>query len=913
MSKKLLLISIILCFSLIHANILYVPGDAGTIQAAINVAVDGDTVVASDDVYNENLNFLGKNITVGSRYLIDKNVSHISATIIDGNQNGSVITFANNETKEAQLVGLTIRNGLANDGGGIYCIQANPTLKNLVITNNEARSAGGGVYLYESSAILTNSTVSHNISESDGGGLMFYNSSGTLYRIAVFGNTSKTRGGGICGFNNSIINLKNVTVVKNTAYENGSGIASLWESEIDILNSIIWDNNQNGVYKSETGELAATYSDIMNGNDKAYFGEGCINLYPEFENVALYDFNLTPSSPCVDGGNPADIYFDPDGTIADMGAFYIIQTGIRGYVTVSDSSVSPTEVSIIISGDTSLTVYPNENGIYFVKVNTGTYDIEASAKGYLSDPPGGYQDINITQGDLVMGFDFEMSPLQKGQIRGRVRIEGLGDVLNVLISAGDESVHPYYDSEVNQYFYQLPVYPGLYDVEATLTGYQDSIITDVLVTSNRISDGHSFGLKLISFESFATGKVTLKKGNGVITEVGVTDGEDTSYCNIDGIYVLRTKEGYRNITAFLKGYNNVTQSNIAFSAADTTRNIDFVLIDWEVIEGNQYDMIVYSTTTYDGLFINDTLSNQFAAFGPDSANDIRGIGVWKYGSHPTWNTEFDSLFYELKGYWWITIVSNNNSGFEPITFKFFNTETDSIYDCEEGIFFRDTTYTNGINIHVPSPEREMNFSLIENWNWVSFNVRPQNYSLDNVFDQLTPNDITRITHENSSAWYNSVGGLWEGEMSTTGIKDGEGYLINLNNSVNNFTFSGQRYNPIIKPIHIWPGFNWVGYYPKKKINIGKALESITEEDTVIIFSQNKSAVFIEGWAGDLTELNPGEAYKIKILGADSSKFLIYPFDDNSPMPKMTIQRNFAGWRLMEGTGSSMNEYVCRSF
>ena len=31
------------------------------------------------------------------------------------------------------------------------------------------------------------------------------------------------------------------------------------------------------------------------------------------------DFNLQENSPCIDAGNPADEYFDPDDTVADMG------------------------------------------------------------------------------------------------------------------------------------------------------------------------------------------------------------------------------------------------------------------------------------------------------------------------------------------------------------------------------------------------------------------------------------------------------------------------------------------------------------------------------------------------------------------------------------------------------------------
>ena len=42
---------------------------------------------------------------------------------------------------------------------------------------------------------------------------------------------------------------------------------------------------------------------------------------PDFWNEAARDFHLQSTSPCIDAGNPASP-LDPDGTRADMGAFY---------------------------------------------------------------------------------------------------------------------------------------------------------------------------------------------------------------------------------------------------------------------------------------------------------------------------------------------------------------------------------------------------------------------------------------------------------------------------------------------------------------------------------------------------------------------------------------------------------------
>ena len=49
-----------------------VPDDQPTIQAGINTATDGDTVLVSPGTYQENINFLGTKILVTSHFEIDR-------------------------------------------------------------------------------------------------------------------------------------------------------------------------------------------------------------------------------------------------------------------------------------------------------------------------------------------------------------------------------------------------------------------------------------------------------------------------------------------------------------------------------------------------------------------------------------------------------------------------------------------------------------------------------------------------------------------------------------------------------------------------------------------------------------------------------------------------------------------------
>ena len=116
-----------------------VPGDFTGIQLAIDSLVDGDTLVVGPGTYQENIDFLGKAITV-------KSLQGPGSTVIDGGYADTVVTFRNSEWLGSVLDGFTLRNGLgvydyligARTGGGICCVGSSPTLVNNIITDNTA-------------------------------------------------------------------------------------------------------------------------------------------------------------------------------------------------------------------------------------------------------------------------------------------------------------------------------------------------------------------------------------------------------------------------------------------------------------------------------------------------------------------------------------------------------------------------------------------------------------------------------------------------------------------------------------------------------------------------------------------------------------------------------------------------------
>ncbi len=238
------------------------------------------------------------------------------------------------------LANVTITGNSASEGSGIYCkYSSSPSLNNVTIKNNSASYRGGGIYCYDSSPILTNSTITGNSATYDGGGISSWaNSSPILINISISGNYTNNEGGGIYCHNSSPI-LENVTITGNYASDDGGGIYSRNGSNPSLLNCILWNDFPQEIYLGYQGSVTVIYSDIQ-GN---WAGTGNIDADPLFADPANGDFHLSwanfpipdeTKSPCIDAGDP-NSPLDPDGTIADMGAFYFDQSQVTQQIDIS--------------------------------------------------------------------------------------------------------------------------------------------------------------------------------------------------------------------------------------------------------------------------------------------------------------------------------------------------------------------------------------------------------------------------------------------------------------------------------------------------------------------------------------------------------------------------------------------------
>ena len=133
-------------------------GDYPTIQAAIDAAFDEDIVELTDGTFtgdgNRDIDFLGKQIVVCSQN------GDAASCVIDcegtAHDPHRAFYFHSNENAEASIEYIHVINGHAasewpdNCGGAVYCINASPSIRDCVFTNNTA-TYGGAVFLADSS------------------------------------------------------------------------------------------------------------------------------------------------------------------------------------------------------------------------------------------------------------------------------------------------------------------------------------------------------------------------------------------------------------------------------------------------------------------------------------------------------------------------------------------------------------------------------------------------------------------------------------------------------------------------------------------------------------------------------------------------------------------------------------------
>jgi hypothetical protein len=319
-------------------SIIHIPGDQPSIQAGIDAASPGDTILADPGVYYENINFREKGIVVASRFLTTGVLAYIDSTVINGSapaqpDSASCVrvvsdsAYTMNDTMPA-LIGFTITGGtgtkwtdehgagLYREGGGILIQYLSPRIRFNLIRSNRATdtqgcsgAGGGAIRCGDGFPWITNNVIMSNAGGYGGGIVLNY--TGAVVRNNVIAcdsaGGSYGAGGGIWVYGNgsAMKLIENNVIAFNMPGGSGAGGVRVGSTSGTILrNNIVWGNGGQQLNTSGATVLVR-YNDIQGG----FAGEGNLDAYPAF---TAYDFYLSDSSPAIDAGDTNSLGNDPE-------------------------------------------------------------------------------------------------------------------------------------------------------------------------------------------------------------------------------------------------------------------------------------------------------------------------------------------------------------------------------------------------------------------------------------------------------------------------------------------------------------------------------------------------------------------------------------------------------------------------
>jgi len=301
----ILVMTLIMNTGYLRAGIIHVPADYGTIQAGVDAAAVGDTVLLADGLYsgpgNRDVSIQTKCITVQSENGVYFCVLDCDGSDLEPHRAFRVTGCTGGSTL---FRGLTIRNGYAangtpdNEGGGIFISNSEVTVMDCIFSFNDSINGnGGGLACADSNVSLVNCRFFKN-NALFGGALGCLNSDLVVQGSSFMENNVSGGNGGAVECVGSRLKMDDCTISGNTVLGTGSRGGGLYcdTTEIIVSNSVISRNkavdNGGGLYV--TGGSVSLVQVEFAGNRTSGNGGGAA-MFDTDADILFSQFKLNAS------------------------------------------------------------------------------------------------------------------------------------------------------------------------------------------------------------------------------------------------------------------------------------------------------------------------------------------------------------------------------------------------------------------------------------------------------------------------------------------------------------------------------------------------------------------------------------------------------------------------------------------
>ena len=263
-------------------------GDAPTIQAAVDSAAPGDTVVVAAGTYdlvNQGVEPYFSLVMIYKEIVLTSE-SGSESTILDADGGGPCVSIqAESAAISPTVQGFTITRGsvdFAETGAGVRCYQAgNPIIRDNIITENWAFSGGAGIAILYTDGTISNNLITYNTAvQWQGGGILCVQSEAVISGNTFFANTAGA----------------------------GSGVGCQSSPAVEISNNIIAGSSRGVALVCVNGAPTITCNDLWNNTDgdgSCSLGDDNFSADPMFCDDIGGDFRIHEDSPCAPASSPS--------------------------------------------------------------------------------------------------------------------------------------------------------------------------------------------------------------------------------------------------------------------------------------------------------------------------------------------------------------------------------------------------------------------------------------------------------------------------------------------------------------------------------------------------------------------------------------------------------------------------------